>query len=42
MGYEGGSEFRKGEKGALESTVDTDRWSGEVSGMKEWTSLGLK
>ena len=41
MGYQGGSEVRKGEKGALESAVDPDRWSGEVTGMKEWTSLGL-
>ena len=42
MGYQGGSEFRKGDKGALKSAVDPYRWSGEVTGMKEWTSSGLK
>ena len=42
MGYEGGSEFRKGDKGALKSTVDPDRRSGEATGMMERTSLGLK
>ena len=42
MGYEGGSEFGTGDKGALRSKVDPESRSGEVSGMMERPSLGFK